>query len=71
MNLYNQIKELHKRYGASIPLKAFKPDLIKLLNDFKAEFTDWHDKEVFWVLANIDRYNKLQEIIKKQKGIEQ
>lgn len=67
MNLYTQIQKLHKKYGASIPLQAYKPELIKLLSDFKEEFTDWHDSEVFWVLANIDRYNNLLRILKEQR----
>ena len=66
MNLYNQIQELHKRYGASMPLEAFSPEIIQLLNNFKEEYTDWHDNEVFWVLANIDHYNNLIGYLRKQ-----
>ena len=65
MDLYNQITELHTKVGPCIPFEDFGADLIKLLTDFKEEFTDWHDNEVFWVLANLDRYNKIVEL-KKQ-----
>ena len=60
--LYEKIKRLHQDYGASIPLDLFTPEIMQLLSDFKEVFTDWHDNEVFWVLANIDRYNYLQRL---------
>ncbi len=59
MNLYNQIQELHKTYGASLPGYVFTEEVYKLLLAFKEIQLkiNWLDDELIWALANIDRYN--------------
>lgn len=56
--LFFKVKKLHQDHGASIPAKAFTPEVVQLLLDFKEAYKDkWLDDEYIFALANIDRYN--------------
>lgn len=58
MQIYNEVSELHKKFGASIPSAEFTPEVYELLMTFKKVYKDnWLDDEYIFALANIDRHN--------------
>ena len=56
--LETKIKELHQKYGASIPSKQFTEEIYKLLTSYKESHEKWLDNDYIWALGNIDRYNQ-------------
>lgn len=57
MQLYDQVSELHKKYGASIPKESFTPEVYEMLATFKESGKDmWLDDTYIFALANMDRY---------------
>lgn len=58
-DLYQEIKDLHTKYGAAIPQKAFTDEVHKKISDFKQTWIhkNWLDNEFIWAAANMDRYN--------------
>lgn len=51
------VKEIHKRYGASIPREAFTNELYKWLLGFKQRYSEyWQNDEYIFAIANVERY---------------